>query len=238
MSATRLHGPSGPRRWRGRGNRVAVTARSVPFGSVRLRAATIHMRRRDRNGRPQQGESSTRGMPSTFRCGATSPLYVAAVAADDATLNGDHGVPTPSFVLKQSGQLRMTDHFVPCGLGGIEGGAGQWVGGEVHMNDRMAGKVAVVTGAASGMAEATARRLVAEGARVVIADINEDTREGGRGVPRRRGVVSAMRRDGRSGRLRIGTARGRGIWRIGRHAAFRGSVRGSGRHRALGHRRL
>lgn len=39
------------------------------------------------------------------------------------------------------------------------------------MAERLAGKVAVITGAASGMGEAQARRFVAEGARVVVADI-------------------------------------------------------------------
>src|SRR5271167_583479 len=38
--------------------------------------------------------------------------------------------------------------------------------------DRFAGQVAIVTGGASGIGEATCRRLVAEGAEVVIADIN------------------------------------------------------------------
>ena len=36
--------------------------------------------------------------------------------------------------------------------------------------DRFTGKVAVVTGGASGIGEATVRRLVGEGAKVVFAD--------------------------------------------------------------------
>ncbi|MDT0318923.1 glucose 1-dehydrogenase [Streptomyces millisiae] len=44
---------------------------------------------------------------------------------------------------------------------------------------RLDGKVAVITGAARGMGAAHARRFVAEGARVVVTDVNED---GGRRV--------------------------------------------------------
>jgi NAD(P)-dependent dehydrogenase (short-subunit alcohol dehydrogenase family) len=40
---------------------------------------------------------------------------------------------------------------------------------------RLAGRVAVITGAASGIGLASARRLAAEGATVVVADIDEDT---------------------------------------------------------------
>ena len=39
---------------------------------------------------------------------------------------------------------------------------------------RLDGKVAVVTGGASGIGAATCRRFVAEGARVVVADLNDD----------------------------------------------------------------
>jgi len=39
---------------------------------------------------------------------------------------------------------------------------------------RLAGRVAVITGGASGIGEATVRRFVAEGARVVIADVQDD----------------------------------------------------------------
>jgi 3-oxoacyl-[acyl-carrier protein] reductase len=40
------------------------------------------------------------------------------------------------------------------------------------MGDRLKGKVAVITGAASGFGEGMARRFAEEGARVVVADIN------------------------------------------------------------------
>ena len=39
--------------------------------------------------------------------------------------------------------------------------------------DTFHGKVALVTGAASGVGEAIARRLAQEGATVIVADINE-----------------------------------------------------------------
>jgi NAD(P)-dependent dehydrogenase (short-subunit alcohol dehydrogenase family) len=42
------------------------------------------------------------------------------------------------------------------------------------MSGRVSGKVVVVTGAASGLGEATARLMAAEGARVVLSDIQDD----------------------------------------------------------------
>ena len=42
------------------------------------------------------------------------------------------------------------------------------------MSGRLEGKVAVITGAASGLGEATARMFVREGARVVIADLQDE----------------------------------------------------------------
>ncbi len=45
------------------------------------------------------------------------------------------------------------------------------------MDDRLKGKVAVVTGAASGIGRGTAIKFVREGARVVIADIQQDRGE-------------------------------------------------------------
>jgi len=45
------------------------------------------------------------------------------------------------------------------------------------MADRFKGKVVIVTGSASGIGEATARRFVAEGAKVVLVDRNKDTLE-------------------------------------------------------------
>ena len=43
------------------------------------------------------------------------------------------------------------------------------------MSKRLEGRVAVITGAGSGIGYATAVRLAAEGAKVVVADTNEET---------------------------------------------------------------
>jgi NAD(P)-dependent dehydrogenase (short-subunit alcohol dehydrogenase family) len=46
---------------------------------------------------------------------------------------------------------------------------------------RLSGKVAIITGAASGMGRATAIRFAGEGAKIVIADLNK---EGGEAAAR------------------------------------------------------
>src|SRR4051812_44159534 len=56
---------------------------------------------------------------------------------------------------------------------GTISGAGRPGGGK-KMAGRIAGKVAIVTGGAQGNGGATVRRFVAEGARVVLTDIQED----------------------------------------------------------------
>ena len=56
------------------------------------------------------------------------------------------------------------------------------------------GTVAVVTGAASGLGEATARRLHAHGAEIVIADMNDERGEAVAERTRRPRRVRALRR--------------------------------------------
>ncbi|MFC7479481.1 SDR family NAD(P)-dependent oxidoreductase [Luedemannella flava] len=45
------------------------------------------------------------------------------------------------------------------------------------MSERLAGRVAVITGAASGIGLATARRFASEGATVVVVDLNAEAGE-------------------------------------------------------------
>src|SRR6059058_6227728 len=46
--------------------------------------------------------------------------------------------------------------------------------GEDSMTDELTGKVAVVTGGASGLGEGLVRRFAAEGAKVLIGDVDRD----------------------------------------------------------------
>src|SRR5438093_11172980 len=57
---------------------------------------------------------------------------------------------------------------------------------------RFDGKITIVTGAGSGFGEAIATRFVREGARVVVADVNEENG---------RRVVSAIAKDGGAARF-------------------------------------
>jgi len=64
------------------------------------------------------------------------------------------------------------------------------------MAGRFEGKVALITGAASGIGAATARRFAREGARVVIADINEaGAKQVAEEIGRTGGAAIALRAD-------------------------------------------
>ena len=61
---------------------------------------------------------------------------------------------------------------------------------------RLEGKVAIVSGAASGMGAATARRFAKEGAKVVIADmLEEEGRQVAADITRANGTAEFMRLD-------------------------------------------
>jgi len=60
------------------------------------------------------------------------------------------------------------------------------------MTGKLAGKVAIVTGAASGIGRASAIRFGSEGAAVVVADLSEDVRETAAAVERAGGRAAAF----------------------------------------------
>ena len=60
---------------------------------------------------------------------------------------------------------------------------------------RLEGRTAIITGGSSGIGLATARRFTEEGARVVLADVDDDRGQSGRGRARR--PLCALRRDRR-----------------------------------------
>ena len=59
---------------------------------------------------------------------------------------------------------------------------------------RLAGRIAIVTGAASGFGEGIARKFVAEGAKVIVADRDGEGASAGRRHARRRRLRRARRR--------------------------------------------
>ena len=101
------------------------------------------------------------------------------------------------------------------------------------MAERLAGKVGVITGGASGIGLATARRFVAEGAQLVLGDRNGDAAGDGRGGAGRRGRDRGHRRHGRGRRRATRRPRGGDV----RRARPRGELRRPG-HARPGRRAL
>ena len=87
-------------------------------------------------------------------------------------------------------------HACAVGLPILERGAGARGGRTAMSFAGLAGKVAVVTGAGSGIGAGVARRLSAEGASVVVVDRNEERARGGRRLARRRRARRRRRRLG------------------------------------------
>ena len=81
---------------------------------------------------------------------------------------------------------------------------------------RLTGKVAIITGAASGMGRATAIRFAGEGAKIVIADLNKDGGEAAARDCRENGSDAVFQKTGVSGEADVKAAVDRALKEYGR----------------------
>jgi NAD(P)-dependent dehydrogenase (short-subunit alcohol dehydrogenase family) len=81
---------------------------------------------------------------------------------------------------------------------------------------RLSGKVAIITGAASGMGRATAMRFAGEGAKIVIADLNKDGGESAARDCRENGSDAVFQKTDVSGETDVKAAVDRAVKEFGR----------------------